>query len=172
MIASIGRGLSMHAHRLNVVALVVLLLGSCSKTRLDYWGQPAGPGEELSPGFPEMAAKLYSAVEQERQKLENSDAEFDQFQPTVNQLKDETRKAIHSRVDRDLDYLIEGYSGKLNMLRNFRSLRDGTEYLPVLRHQLDGCRTELDRLFVADPKPGPSSELPLSPCLAPVPRTK
>ncbi len=102
-----------------------------------------------------------------------SEAVFDQFQPTVKQLREETQKAVHSRVDRDLDFLLEGYAGKLEMLRNYRRLRNGDEYLPALHQQLDGCHIELDRLFTAHPMPRTDIGLrPLGPCLKPVPRTK
>jgi len=173
MMARMGaRHIRLWVSRLEFLVLIVLLLTSCSKTKVDYWGQPAGPEEQLSPGFPEVAARLYAAVEQERQKLMSSDAEFDQFQPTVNQLREETRKAVRSRVDRDLDFLIEGYAGKLNMLRNYRKLRDGAEYLPALRRQIDDCGAELNGLFAVRPMPRPSWGSPLSPCLAAVPRAK
>jgi hypothetical protein len=163
-----------------------LLLASCTKSKVgdelkrtpwgsaDYWGQPAGPEEQLTPGFSETAARLYSALEQERQKLSVSEVEFDQFQPTVKQQREETRKAVRSRVDRDLDFLLESYAGKLDMLRNYRRLRDGTEYLPALHQQLDECHADLVRLFTAYPMPRPSAfgPHPLGPCMKPVPRAE
>jgi hypothetical protein len=159
---------------LGFLVLALLLFASCTKSKVGYWGQPAGPEEQLTPGFPETAARLYSALEQERQKLALSDAEFDAFQPTVLQLKDETRKAVRSRVDRDLDFLLEGYAGKLGMLRNYRALGNGAEYLPALRQQLEECHADLDKLFTTHPMPRPSvfGHRPLGPCMMPVPRTK
>lgn len=156
---------------------LALLLGGCTKSKVDYWGQPAGPKEQLTPGFPETAARLYSALEQERQKLAVSEAEFDQFEPTVKQLREETQKTVRSRVDRDLDFLLEGYAGKLKMLRIYHRLRNGNEYdeyLPALHEQLDQCNEELERLFTVHPMPRPSAmgTNSLSPCIGPVPRTK
>ena len=170
---------------LGLLALVLLLLG-CTKPKvgdgqkstpwgsLDYWGQPAGPEEQLTPGFPETAARLYSAIEQERQKLAISDAAFDQFQPTIQELTEETQKAVRSRVDRDLYFLLEGYAGKLRMLRIQSGLRNGDEYLPALHQQLDECHAELERLFTVHPMPRPAAfgPHPLGPCIKPVPRTK
>jgi hypothetical protein len=152
--------------------LIVLLLAGCPRSKVDYWGQPAGPDEKLSPGFSDQAAKLYSAARQAREKLMNSDAEFDEFQPTLSQLREETRKAVHTRVDRGLDWLVNGYSGKVLMLRYYRNLRNGAEYLPALREQLDRCQVELDGMFAEHPFPRPSWGKPLGPCLAAVPQTK
>lgn len=157
---------------LKLFALTLLFLLGCTKPKVDYWGQPAGPEEQLTPGFPEVAARFYSADEQARQKLVESEQEFDQFQPALNQVREETRKAIRSRVDRDLDFLLEGYAGKLHMLRMNRSLQNGAEYLPALQRQIDGCRADLDRLFAVHPMPRPSLGSPLSPCVEKVPRTK
>ncbi len=165
---------------------LALLSAGCTKSKVeddrkrtpwgtsDYWGQPAAPEEQLTPGFPETAARLYSALEQERQKLAVSEVEFDQFQPAVQQQREETRKAVRSRVDRDLDFLLESYAGKLEMLRNYRRLRGGAEYLPAWRQQLDDCHADLDRLFTAHPMTRPSvfGPHPLGPCIKPVPRTK
>ena len=170
---------------LGLLALA-LLLPSCTKPKLtdertstpwgssDYWGQPAGPEEQLTPGFPETAARLYLAIEQERQKFAISDVAFDQFQPTVKELTEETQKAVRSRVDRDLYFLLEGYAGKLRMLRIQGRLRNGDEYLPALHQQLDECHAELERLFTVHPMPRPSASgsHPLGPCIRPVPRTK
>ena len=170
---------------LELLALT-LLLASCRKSEVgdelkrtpwgtsDYWGQPAAPEEQLTPGFPETAARLYSTLEQERQKLAVSEVEFDQFQPTVKQLREETQKAVHSRVDRDLYFLLVGYAGKLEMLRIYPRLRNGDEYLPALHQQLDECHADLDRLFTVHPMPRPSvlGLRPLGPCIKPVPRTK
>lgn len=164
---------------------LALLPSSCTKPKvgdgqkstpwgsLDYWGQPAGPEEQLTPGFPETAARLYSALEQERQKLAVSGAEFDQFQPTVTELTEETQKAVRSRVDRDLYFLLEGYAGKLRMLRIQSRLRNGDEYVPALHQQLDECHAELELLFTVHPMPRPSAlgPHPLGPCIKPVPRT-
>jgi hypothetical protein len=157
---------------LQFLALTLLLLTSCSKPKIDYWGQPAGPEEQPTPGFPEVAARLYSALEQQRQKLTESHAAFDQFQPTVDQLKKETQGALRTRVDRDLDFLLKGYSGKLKMLRYDSQLRNDAEYLPAPRQQLDQCHAELSTLFTTHPMPRPSPGPPLSPCLASVPRAK
>ena len=151
---------------------ILLFFTGCRSTKVDYWGQTAGPEEKLTPGFPEVATRLYSAVEQERQKLIESDTEFDQFQPTVNQLRQETRRAVRSRVDRDVDFLLEGYAGKLSMLRNYRSLRDGVQYLPALQRQIDQCRGDLNKLFTVQPMARPFLGSPLSPCIEPVPRTE
>jgi hypothetical protein len=170
---------------LGLLALVLLLVASCTKSKVkdelkgalggmsDYWGQPAGPEEQLTPGFPETAARLHSALDEERQKLMVSDVGFDQFQEAVSQLREETRRGIRSRVDRDLDLLLEGYAGKLDMLRNYRRLRSGAEYLPTLRQQLDDCKADLDKLFAVHPMPRPSViGAPLNACIAPVPRKK
>lgn len=70
-----------HKPTLILLALILPLLTTCIKSKVDYWGQPAGPQEELTRGFPRVAERLHSAVEQERQKLMDSDVEFDQFQP-------------------------------------------------------------------------------------------
>ena len=169
------RGIRSPVPRLTLELLALaLLLASCTKSKVDYWGQPAGPEEQLTPGFPETAARLYLALEQERQKLAVSEVEFDQFQPTVKQQREETRKAVRSRVDRDLDFLLEGYAGKLEMLRIYRRLRNGDEYLSALHQQLDECHADLDRLFTVHPMPRPSviGLHPLGPCIKPVPRAK
>jgi hypothetical protein len=181
------RGIRSPVPRLMLELLALaLLLASCTKSKVgdelkptpwgasDYWGQTAGPEEQLTPGFPETAARLYSALEQERQKLAVSEVEFDQFQPTVKQQREETRQAVRSRVDRDLDFLLEGYAGKLEMLRIYRRLRNGDEYLPALHQQLDECHADLDRLFTVHPMPRLSvlGRHPLGPCIKPVPRTK
>jgi hypothetical protein len=169
------RGIRSSVPRLTLELLALaMLLASCTKSKVDYWGQPAGPEEQLTLGFPETAGRLYSALEQERQKLAVSEVEFDQFQPTVKQQREETRKAVRSRVDRDVDILLEGYAGKLEMLRIYRRLRDGDEYLSALHQQLDECHADLDRLFTVRPMPRPSviGLHPLSPCIEPVPQAK
>jgi hypothetical protein len=155
---------------LPVLALIALL--GCKKSKLDYWGQPASPNEHLTPGFPEVAARLYSAIEQERQKLQDPDSEFSQIQAIVFREREATRKAVRSRVDRDLDFLLEGYVGKVDLLRNYRRIRNGAEYLPALTRQIDECHAELEKLFATRPMPRPSIGVPLSPCIERVPRTK
>ena len=142
----------MRPSRAVTVFLRALRLLSRSKVKVDY----LGPDEQLSPGFPQQAAKFYSAVAEGRQKLIKSDAEFDQFQTTVSQLREETRKPVRSRVDRDLDWLIEGYSGKVIVLRNYENVLDRAEYVSALRDQLHGCQAELNALFAAHPMPRPS----------------
>jgi hypothetical protein len=153
--------------------VITFFLACCGKPKPANWEPPAGPEEKFSPGFPEQAAKLCAALEQARQKLATSETNFDQVQPELRQLRQETQKAIVTRVDRDLDFLLEGYAGKLGMLRNYRNLRNGDEYLPALRVQLDECQAELDKLFATRPMPHPIPPSgPVGPCLVPVPRAK
>ena len=157
---------------LALVALSLAVLVSCKKSKMDFWTQPAGPEEHLSPGFPEIAAQLYASVEQERQKLAAPDNEFYPLRATIDQRREETKKAVHSRVDRDLFFLLEGYDGKLNMLRNYPRIKNGVDYLPALHQQLDQCRAQLDWLFTTHPMPRPVVGPPLSPCLEKVPTAR
>ena len=155
------------------IFVVALSLACCGKTKVDSWEGPAGSDEKFSSGFLEQAGKLYKALEQARQTLATSESEFDQLQSELQQLRQQTQKAIVTRVDRDLDFLLEGYAGKLWMLRSYDKLRDGANYLPALRTQLDGCKSQLDTLFATHPiqHPIPATG-PLGPCLAPVPRSR
>lgn len=158
----------------------VLLLASmnvaCSKSnRSDpsFWTEPAGSHEQLSPAFSDSARKLLAAIELERQNVGEADAGFGLFQSASWKIRDDAAKQIHTRRDRDLYYLLQGYEQKVGLTHTVSTNRDGAKYLPALREQVQSCHDEMQQLFATRPVRNPPV-LPSAnePCTEPVPSTQ